>query len=78
MPFNGKFVKELRNRENWTQSKLARILGITLQQVSNYELGKASPKIQILDRLYKVAKKKDYYDLNFYEPPILNGRDRKI
>ena len=74
MPFQGKLVQQLRERENWPQSDLAKLLGITPQQISNYELGKASPKIHVLDQFYDVAKKKGHYDLHFYEPPILNMR----
>lgn len=69
MPFNGELVKKLRERENWTLSDLAQILEITLQQVSNYELGKSNPKVHILDKLYEVAGDRGYNDLDFYEPP---------
>ena len=43
-----KFIKNLRNKNNLTQKKLAKELGVTYQAVSKWENGKNIPDIEIL------------------------------
>ncbi len=69
MPFNGNAVKELRRRENWNQSELGKLLGLTLQQVSQSEQRNSNPKVQILDRMYQIAVSHGHPDLEFYHYP---------
>lgn len=44
-------LKNLREKNNLTQSKLAKILNISRQAVYAYEQGKATPSIDILEQL---------------------------
>lgn len=44
-------LKNLREKNNLTQSKLAKILNISRQAIYSYEQGKATPSIDILEQL---------------------------
>ena len=44
----GKFIKKLRNEKKLSQNKLAEMIPVTRQAVSNWENGKASPDSQVL------------------------------
>ena len=73
----GKFIKEIRTKNNLTQKDLAKKLGVTYQAVSKWENGKNVPDISILKEMSKMFnvdideildgekknKKKDLYGL---------------
>ena len=45
-------LKELRNSQNLTQTDLAKIIGVNLRTLQNYELGVCLPKNPVtLDRI---------------------------
>ena len=52
----GKFIAELRKKENLTQFELAERLGITDRAVSKWERGLALPDASIMLELCKILK----------------------
>lgn len=50
----GKNIKALRTRKNMTQDELAEKLFVTRQTVSNYEVGKSRPDIDMLMKIAEV------------------------
>lgn len=52
-PAMGKIIHNLRMHKNISQSALAEHLGITVQAVSKWEVGKASPDLQLIPKLAK-------------------------
>ncbi len=66
----GKRIKYLRNKANFTQEKLAEIVGIDTKHVSHIETGRSFPKADLIDKfanafgvnceeLFSFAKEKD-------------------
>lgn len=49
----GKFISDLRKKNNLTQQSLANLLGVTYQAVSKWENGKSIPDIMILKEISK-------------------------
>ena len=49
----GKFIKELRKKNNLTQNELADKFGVTYQAVSKWENGKNIPDVSILKEIGK-------------------------
>ena len=49
----GKFIKELRKKNNLTQNELADKFGVTYQAVSKWENGKSIPDVSILKEIGK-------------------------
>ena len=47
----GKFIKEIRKKENLSQQKFALKYGVTYQAVSKWENGKNIPDLQILKQM---------------------------
>lgn len=47
----GKFLKELRSRNNYSQTELSELIHVTRQAISNWENGKAAPDSEILIKL---------------------------
>lgn len=84
MPFDPECLKELRNRENLSQYRLAvelpsfaQGLGLehllkscTPQTIYNWEKGNTVPSINTVDILYLYASSKGHNDIKFYEPPL--------
>ena len=52
----GKFIKDIRKKNNLTQKQLADKYGVTYQAVSKWELGKNIPKIVIIKKLSLLFK----------------------
>lgn len=50
----GKFIKEIRKKNNLTQNDLAKMLGVTYQAVSKWENGKNIPDISLLREMSKI------------------------
>ena len=50
----GHFIKELRKEKGLSQTKLAEMIPITRQAISNWETGKASPDSQVMIILSKI------------------------
>ena len=50
----GKFIKEIRTKNNLTQKEFADKLGVTFQAVSKWENGKNIPDIMILKEISKI------------------------
>lgn len=77
-------LKELRNAQNLTQTELAKIIGVNLRTLQNYELGVCLPKSPItLNRiaayfnvpLQSLVKSDDFYRLLASEKKE-SGRDQ--
>lgn len=66
----GKFIKELRIKNNLTQRQLADLLGVTYQAVSKWERGQSVPDIAILKDI------SDKFDININD--ILDGNKEKV
>jgi ribosome-binding protein aMBF1 (putative translation factor) len=47
----GRSVRNLRDRQGWTQTELARVAGMTQPAVARFEAGGTVPTIPVLDRL---------------------------
>ncbi len=65
----GKFIKDLRIKNNLTQQELASKLGVTYQAVSKWETGKNIPDISVMKQI------SEYFNINIDE--ILNGQKYK-
>ena len=65
-----KFIKNLRNKNNLTQKKLAEELGVTYQAVSKWENGKNIPDIEILKLIC------DKYNVNIED--IIGTKKKRI
>lgn len=50
----GKFIFEMRMKNGFSQAQLAKMIPVSRQAVSNWELGKALPDIAILLELSKI------------------------
>lgn len=64
----GKFIKDIRIKNNLTQNELAKKLGVTYQAVSKWENGKSIPDILILKEISKM------FNVNIEE--ILDGHKK--
>jgi transcriptional regulator with XRE-family HTH domain/gamma-glutamylcyclotransferase (GGCT)/AIG2-like uncharacterized protein YtfP len=64
----GKFIKELRIKNNLTQAEFASLFGVTYQAVSKWENGKNIPDIEILKQI------SEHFNINIEE--ILNGKSK--
>lgn len=62
----GKFISELRKKNNMTQEQLAEAIGVTNKSISRWENGKTMPDISMLKDLSN--------KLNCTIPELLNGR----
>ena len=47
----GNLIREARQRKNYTQSELGRMLGVTNKAVSRWENGESFPDIGVLESL---------------------------
>lgn len=65
----GKFIKDIRKKNNLTQAELANKLGVTYQAVSKWENGKNIPDIAILKQISEMFN----VDIN----EILSGERKK-
>lgn len=52
----GKNIRDLRTRQNMTQDELAERLFVTRQTVSNYEIGKSRPDVDMLVKIAEVLE----------------------
>ena len=62
-------IKDLRKKNNLTQSELASLLGVTFQAVSKWENGKSIPDILLL----KQISEKFNVDLDY----LLSGKEKE-
>jgi len=65
----GKFIKEIRTKNNLTQKEFAEKLGVTFQAVSKWENGKNIPDISLLKEISKM------FNVNIDE--ILEGQTKE-
>jgi len=65
----GKFIKEIRKKNNLTQSGFAKKLGVTYQAVSKWENGKNIPDISLLKEI------SDMFNVDISE--LLDGESKK-
>ena len=65
----GKFIKEIRKKNNLTQSEFAKKLGVTYQAVSKWENGKNIPDISLLKEISNM------FDVDISE--LLDGESKK-
>ena len=70
-------IKFMRNKKNISSAKFAQMIGISRQQLQNYESGAVDIKI---DRLYNIAKVLDVNVTFFFEnrPSLSNEIDFNI
>ena len=70
----GKNIRDLRQRCQLTQEELAQKLHVTRQTVSNYEMGKSRPDVEMICSLAQVLG----VDANavIYGPPVLQDRKK--
>ena len=66
----GKYIREIRKKNNLTQNELAEKLGVTYQAVSKWENGKNIPDISLLKEMSKI------FDVNIDE--LLEGENKKL
>lgn len=52
----GKIIKELREKKNLTQAKLANIIGVSDKAISKWETGKGLPDISLIEPLAKALE----------------------
>ena len=52
----GKMIKELREKEGYTQLELAQILAVSDKTISKWETGKGLPDISLIEPLAKALK----------------------
>ncbi|MFG1900914.1 helix-turn-helix domain-containing protein [Micromonospora carbonacea] len=52
----GQTVRELRERNGWSQTELARAAGMTQSAVARFEAGGAVPTLTVLERLARALK----------------------
>lgn len=58
-------LSEIRKKNNMTQSQLIKILGISQQTLSSWEVGRTTPKpyqMQFIEELFGVDKEVIFYD----------------
>ena len=62
----GRIVKTLREEENWSQSVLAKELGIQTRAINQMEKGNITPSVKNLEVIAKLFKKplKYFFDFN--------------
>ncbi len=63
----GKRIQELRKSKNFTQEKLAEMIGIGTPNISYFETGKFSPSIETMEKLAG-ALGVEIYELYMYKP----------
>lgn len=66
----GKFIREIRKKNNLTQNDLAEKLGVTYQAVSKWENGKNIPDISLLKEISKIFN----VDIN----ELLEGEEKEV
>ena len=64
----GKFIKEIRTKNNLSQNEFAKKYGVTYQAVSKWENGKNMPDIQILKQICS--------DYNLSIEELLNAEEK--
>ncbi len=67
----GKRIKELRQRQKFTQEKLAELAGIEIPSLSNIENGKNYPNNETLEKLANALNVKPFelYLFDYYKNP---------
>lgn len=73
----GKNIKQLRQIKNMTQDELAEKLFVTRQTVSNYEIGRTRPDIEMLTKMAEVLNV-DVHDILYGIPESGNKRKEII
>lgn len=64
-------LKALRIRNHFTQQDIADRLGVTRSTVSNFEIGRRKPEIDVLEKLAEVYK----VDLNYFATQPICAND---
>lgn len=64
-----KRLKELRDKNNMTQSQVAEELGISQQQYSRYEMGQYSIPLEMLKKLCKLYDVSSDYIIDLTNDP---------
>lgn len=67
----GKRIKELRQKQKFTQDKLAELAGIEIPSLSNIENGKNYPNHETLEKLANALKVRPFelYLFDYYKRP---------
>lgn len=64
-------LKALRLRHYYTQQEIADKLGVTRSTVSNFEIGRRKPEIDVLEKLAKIYN----VDLNYFAAHNMKAND---
>ena len=64
-------LKMLRQRNNYTQQDIADKLGVTRSTVSNFEIGRRKPEIDVLEKLAAIYN----VDLNYFATRTITAND---
>jgi len=67
-------LKALRTRHHFTQQDIADKLGVTRSTVSNFELGRRKPELEILEKLAEIYN----VDLNCFATNPLTADDLNV
>ena len=52
----GNLIREARQRKNYTQSELGKMLGVTNKAVSRWENGESFPDIGVPERVWRIRR----------------------
>ena len=64
-------LKMLRQRHYYTQQEIADRLGVTRSTVSNFEIGRRKPEVDVLEKLAAIYG----VDLNYFATQPMNAND---
>jgi len=68
----GSVIKELRDKHNLSQRRLARKLGISTKTVSAYETGKCQPSLDVMNALSEL------FGVNISSPRVKESSEKLI
>ena len=68
MPFRKDRFAELTKNAGYSQRKLATLLGVSNQTVSNWEKGVINPTIEHLDKIHDIFIEENQPNVVLYEP----------
>ena len=66
-------LKAIRVNNGWSQEKAAKMFGVSVATLQNYEMGKTFPDVPIINRIIK-ATGLDYDDIIF----LPNNNDKSV
>ena len=70
----GERIKELRTTKKWTQSELAKAVGLTYIQVGRYETQKSNPSSEVLQKLANALDTTADYLMNGSQDEVVSAQ----